>query len=53
MGEADHLAGPTGAASPRYHVLFAMALCLLAIAFACNLIGERAVRRTRKKLGGG
>lgn len=41
MGEADHVTG-----SARYHVLFAMALSLLVIAFACNLISEWAVRRS-------
>jgi phosphate transport system permease protein len=46
MGEADHVTG-----SARYHVLFAMALCLLTISFVCNLISEWAVRRARRKLG--
>ena len=41
MGEADHVTG-----SARYHVLFAMALCLLAFSFVCNLISERMVRRS-------
>lgn len=40
MGEADQVTG-----SARYHVLFAMALCLLAISFACNGLSEWAVRR--------
>ncbi len=40
MGEADHVTG-----SARYHVLFAMALCLLAFSFACNLVSERMVRK--------
>jgi phosphate transport system permease protein len=48
MGEADHTTG-----SARYHVLFAMALCLLVFSFICNLLSEWAVRRTRKKLAGG
>jgi phosphate transport system permease protein len=47
MGEADQV---TGAA--RYHVLFAMALVLLVVSFACNLASEYAVRRQRKKLQG-
>jgi len=47
MGEADHVTG-----SARYHVLFAMALCLLAFSFACNLVSEWAVRRAQKKLKG-
>lgn len=47
MGEADQMIG-----SSRYHVLFAMALCLLAISFALNLLSEWAVARTRKKLRG-
>jgi phosphate transport system permease protein len=48
MGEADHVTG-----SARYHVLFAMAACLLAISFICNLATEWALRRARKKLRGG
>jgi phosphate transport system permease protein len=48
MGEADHVTG-----SARYHVLFAMAACLLAISFAANLASEWAMRRTRRKLAGG
>ncbi len=43
MGEADHVTG-----SARYHVLFAMALSLLAFAFISNLVSELIVRRTRK-----
>jgi len=46
MGEADHVTG-----SSRYHVLFALALCLLAFSFAMNLVSEAVVRRSRKKLG--
>jgi phosphate transport system permease protein len=46
MGEADQVTG-----SARYHVLFAMALCLLTISFICNLISEWAVRRAAKKRG--
>ena len=46
MGEADHVTG-----SDRYHVLFALALCLLAFSFAMNLVSEAIVRRSRKKLG--
>ena len=46
MGEADHVTG-----SARYHVLFAMALCLLVFSLACNLASEAIVRRARKKLG--
>ncbi|MBN1491912.1 MAG: phosphate ABC transporter permease subunit PstC [Phycisphaerae bacterium] len=45
MGEADHVTG-----SARYHVLFAMALCLLTISYACNWISEHAVRRASRKL---
>lgn len=48
MGEADHVTG-----SARYHVLFAMGLCLLAFCFLCNLAGEWVVSRQRKRLGGG
>ncbi len=47
MGEADQVTG-----SARYHVLFAMALLLLVISFACNLASEWAVRRERMKLRG-
>lgn len=46
MGEADHVTG-----SDRYHVLFALALCLLIFSFTLNLISEKIVRRSRKKLG--
>jgi len=47
MGEADHVTG-----SERYHVLFAMALCLLVISFLLNTVSEWAVRRTQRKLQG-
>jgi len=47
MGEADHVTG-----SARFHVLFAMALALLTISFACNLASEWIVRRARRKLRG-
>lgn len=47
MGEADHVTG-----SGRYHVLFAMAFCLLVIAFVSNLISEMILRRSKRKLGG-
>jgi phosphate transport system permease protein len=47
MGEADHVTG-----SSRYHVLFAMALCLLAFSFLCNLCSERIIRHARSKRGG-
>ncbi len=43
MGEADHVTG-----SSRYHVLFAMASCLLAFAFISNLVSEMIVRKGRK-----
>ena len=46
MGEADHVTG-----SSRFHVLFAMAFCLLAISFIMNLISESVIRRSRKKTG--
>ena len=46
MGEADHVTG-----SSRYHVLFAMAFCLLAFSFLCNLVSEWIVRRAAKKFG--
>jgi phosphate transport system permease protein len=46
MGEADHVTG-----SARYHVLFAMALSLLAFCFIANLTSEWIMRRARKKRG--
>ncbi|MBN2163869.1 MAG: phosphate ABC transporter permease subunit PstC [Pontiellaceae bacterium] len=46
MGEADHVTG-----SSRFHVLFALALCLLAFSFLMNLASETIVKRSRKKLG--
>jgi len=46
MGEADHVTG-----SARFHVLFAMAFCLLAFSFIMNLASEIIVKRSRKKLG--
>jgi len=46
MGEADQATG-----SARFHVLFAMALCLLLFSFFCNLASEWGVRRTRRKVG--
>lgn len=47
MGEADHVTG-----SERYHVLFAMGLCLLVFCFVSNLVAERVVARQRRKLRG-
>ena len=47
MGEADHVTG-----SERYHVLFAMGLCLLLFCFACNLAAEWVVARQRRRLRG-
>jgi phosphate transport system permease protein len=46
MGEADQVTG-----SARFHVLFAMALCLLAFAFIMNLVSEYAMRRSRTRNG--
>jgi phosphate transport system permease protein len=46
MGEADQVTG-----SARYHVLFAMALCLVAISFLCNLITEWITRRAKRVRG--
>lgn len=40
MGEADHVTG-----SDRYHVLFAMALCLVVTSYTLNLVSEHFVRR--------
>jgi phosphate transport system permease protein len=47
MGEADHVTG-----SARYHVLFAMALCLLVFSFLCNMSSEWIIRRARRKVEG-
>ncbi|MDD3051207.1 MAG: PstC family ABC transporter permease [Candidatus Cloacimonetes bacterium] len=47
MGEADHVTG-----SSRYHVLFAMALCLLIFSFISNFISERIVAKSSKKMKG-
>jgi phosphate transport system permease protein len=47
MGEADQVTG-----SARFHVLFVMALCLLAISFSLNLISQWAVSRTQQRLRG-
>jgi len=47
MGEADQVLG-----SGRYHVLFALALCLLLTSFAANLASEWILRRQQRKLGG-
>jgi phosphate transport system permease protein len=44
MGEADMASG-----SSRYHVLFAMGLCLLVFSFLCNLTSEWAIRHSRAK----
>lgn len=46
MGEADQVTG-----SARYHVLFAMALFLLAFSFISNLVSEYFVVRSKKKWG--
>jgi phosphate transport system permease protein len=47
MGEADQVTG-----SSRFHVLFAMALCLLVISCFGNLISEWIVSRTRRRMRG-
>jgi phosphate transport system permease protein len=47
MGEADQVLG-----SGRYHVLFALALCLLLTSFFANLASEWILRRQQHKLGG-
>jgi phosphate transport system permease protein len=44
--------GETAHNTPHYHVLFAMALCLLLVSFGANLISEWIVRRSRRKLRG-
>ena len=43
MGEADHVLG-----SSRFHVLFAMAFCLLAFSFIMNLVSEIIIKRSQK-----
>lgn len=48
MGEADQVTG-----SARYHVLFAMGLCLLLFSLGCSLASERIVARQRRRMGGG
>lgn len=45
MGEADQTAG-----SAHYHVLFAMALVLLLFSLACNVVSERMIANTRRRL---
>lgn len=47
MGEADQATG-----SARFHVLFALALCLLVFSFVCNLCSQWVVQRARRKGGG-
>jgi len=47
MGEADQVLG-----SGRYHVLFALALCLLLTSFLANLASEWILRRQQRRLGG-
>jgi phosphate transport system permease protein len=45
MGEADQMTG-----SARYHVLFALALCLLVFSFVGNAVSEWISSRSRVKL---
>ncbi len=40
MGEADHVTG-----SARYHVLFALAMCLFLFSFIANIISEKLIKR--------
>jgi phosphate transport system permease protein len=47
MGETDHTAG-----AMHYSVLFALAFCLLVFCFACNIISELIIKRSRRKLRG-
>ncbi len=47
MGEADQMTG-----SARYHVLFALGLCLLLFSLACSWLAEHAVARQRRRLRG-
>jgi len=46
MGEADQVTG-----SERYHVLFAMALCLLVFSFLMNVASEWIAQRAKRKGG--
>jgi phosphate transport system permease protein len=46
MGEADHVTG-----SERYSVLFVLAIGLLIVCFALNLLSELAVRRAKRRMG--
>ena len=46
MGEADQVTG-----SARYHVLFALAACLLIFSLTANVVSEHIVQRARRKLG--
>ncbi len=46
MGEADQVTG-----SARYHVLFALALCLLVFAFVSDLVSEMVSGRGYRKRG--
>jgi phosphate transport system permease protein len=47
MGEADQMTG-----SARYHVLFALGLCLLLFSLVSSGLAERAVARQRRRLRG-
>ena len=47
MGEADQMTG-----SSRFHVLFAQALSLLVISFACNVLSEWIIKYNRRRLKG-
>ncbi len=47
MGEADQVTG-----SARYHVLFAIGLCLLLFSLACSATAEGVVARQRRRLRG-
>jgi phosphate transport system permease protein len=47
MGEADQVTG-----SSRFHVLFALALCLLLTSFIANLASEWVLRRQKRRLRG-
>ncbi|MBN1257645.1 MAG: phosphate ABC transporter permease subunit PstC [Planctomycetes bacterium] len=48
MGEADHITG-----SSRYHVLFALAFCLLIFSFISNMVSEWIIKNNKRKLQGG
>lgn len=47
MGETDQTSG-----AAHYHSLFALGFCLLVFSFACNILSEWAVRKTKRRMKG-